>query len=56
MGLVVLVVVVFMALKVKVKCDRCGYVWTYRGVLFFATCPRCYKKVDVRRNRVSGDV
>jgi uncharacterized C2H2 Zn-finger protein len=54
--MVVLVVVVTMVLETKVKCDRCGYVWVYRGGMFFATCPRCYKKVDIRKNRVNGDV
>ena len=36
---------------VKLKCPRCGHVWEYKGCLVFATCPSCYKKIDVREFR-----
>lgn len=25
----------------EVECEKCGYVWTYSGQMFRATCPRC---------------
>jgi DNA-directed RNA polymerase subunit RPC12/RpoP len=34
---------------VKVKCDKCGYEWEYKGRLGLATCPNCGKKVKVPR-------
>jgi rubrerythrin len=36
---------------VKLRCPRCGHVWEYRGNLVFATCPSCFKKIDVRKFR-----
>jgi Zn-finger nucleic acid-binding protein len=36
---------------VKLRCPRCGHVWEYRGNLVLATCPSCYKKIDVRKYR-----
>ena len=34
---------------VKVKCNKCGYEWEYKGRLGLATCPNCGKKVKVPR-------
>jgi rubrerythrin len=35
----------------RLRCPRCGYVWEYRGNLVLATCPSCYKKIDVQKYR-----
>jgi len=32
----------------KLNCKRCGYGWDYRGKSkFYATCPRCLRKVKI---------
>lgn len=30
--------------KVQRNCVRCGYVWDGKAGLFYAQCPRCFKK------------
>ena len=30
--------------ETEVECERCGYVWTYKGEMWRATCPRCNHK------------
>lgn len=36
----------------KLKCKKCGYEWEYRGKNpYYATCPRCLKKVKIRSVR-----
>ena len=37
----------------RLKCPKCRYVWNYTGKGFYATCPRCYKKVDVKKYRTT---
>jgi predicted RNA-binding Zn-ribbon protein involved in translation (DUF1610 family) len=38
---------------VKLKCPKCGYVWDYKGrKQYYATCPNCFRKVNIARNRV----
>ncbi len=37
---------------VRVRCPRCGHEWEYRGRARYATCPRCYRKVNVEKYRV----
>ena len=33
----------------KLKCNHCGYEWNYKGKSkYYATCPRCLRKVKVR--------
>lgn len=29
---------------VEVECENCGYVWTYSGQMWSATCPNCGRK------------
>jgi len=37
----------------KLRCPRCGHVWDYKGRnLYYATCPRCLRKVSIARYRV----
>ncbi|MEM2282869.1 MAG: hypothetical protein QXH26_04960 [Candidatus Hadarchaeales archaeon] len=32
----------------RIKCHICGYVWAYKGSgRFYATCPRCLRKVKL---------
>ena len=31
----------------KIKCNKCGYGWNYKGNSFYATCPKCMLKVRV---------
>ncbi|PNV81239.1 MAG: hypothetical protein C0179_03730 [Fervidicoccus sp.] len=34
----------------RLKCPKCGYVWVYRGRSeYYATCPRCLRKVNVKK-------
>ena len=33
------------------KCDKCGYEWTYKGKLDRATCPNCGYKVVRERTK-----
>jgi len=36
----------------KLKC-KCGYIWLYKGNNpFYATCPRCLLKVNVKTKEV----
>jgi len=38
------------------ECKRCGYVWNYKGKnKYYATCPRCLAKVNVKTSRVRKD-
>jgi Zn finger protein HypA/HybF involved in hydrogenase expression len=30
--------------KTPVKCEKCGYTWTYKGKLRRTTCPNCGNK------------
>ncbi|MCD6571810.1 MAG: hypothetical protein J7K62_00885 [Thermoplasmata archaeon] len=40
---------------VKLRCPRCGHEWIYRGKSkYYATCPNCLNKVNVRKHRVEG--
>jgi len=32
----------------KLECKTCGYGWDYKGQGFYATCPRCLRKVKAR--------
>ena len=37
----------------KLHCKKCDRVWTYKGAsTYYATCPRCMTKVDVRISSV----
>ena len=32
----------------KLKCEKCGYIWDYNGKSnYYATCPMCMHKVKV---------
>lgn len=32
----------------KMRCTNCGYEWNYKGnAPFYATCPRCLRKVKI---------
>jgi len=33
---------------VEIRCDKCGYKWTYTGDLWTTTCPRCNKKTKTQ--------
>jgi len=35
--------------KTKLKCQNCGYLWRYKGRGFYATCPKCLYKVNVKK-------
>jgi predicted RNA-binding Zn-ribbon protein involved in translation (DUF1610 family) len=38
---------------VKLRCPKCGYVWDYKGrKQYYATCPNCFRKVNIARYRV----
>lgn len=34
--------------KKKTKCKKCGYLWTYKGEMYFTRCPRCYSHVKIK--------
>lgn len=39
--------------KIVLKCTKkdCEYEWVYKGESpFYATCPRCYRKINVKKN------
>ena len=38
-----------------VRCPYCGHVWLYKGNKMYATCPNCYRKVNVEKNKVSEE-
>jgi len=42
---------------IKLDCQKCSYVWTYRGKNpFWATCPHCLRKVNVeKQNEVQNE-
>ncbi len=40
---------------VWLRCPYCGHVWLYRGNKMYATCPNCYRKVNVEKNKVSEE-
>lgn len=33
---------------VVVRCDKCGYVWNYGGLMVYATCPSCRRLNKIR--------
>lgn len=34
----------------NLKCHLCGHAWNYKGKSeYYATCPRCYRKVNVKK-------
>lgn len=38
---------------VRLRCPKCGYIWEYRGASqYYATCPRCLRKVSIAKYRV----
>jgi len=42
----------------KMKCyfEDCGYEWDYKGSHpFYATCPRCLRKLKITRARVEQE-
>jgi ribosomal protein S27E len=35
---------------IKVKCDKCGYQWIYKGrSKIYVTCPQCHKNVNLQK-------
>jgi len=38
----------------RLRCPKCKYVWNYTGKSLYATCPRCYRKVNVEKNQTSN--
>lgn len=41
-------------MKMKLKCEKCGYVWTTKSELVLVTCPSCLGKVK-RQEKKEGD-
>ena len=37
----------------RLKCPKCGYVWIFRGHSRRPTCPNCFAKVPLKRNRTN---
>lgn len=38
---------------VKLKCQRCGYVWVYKGTNpYYGTCTRCAVRVSILKNKI----
>jgi len=37
---------------VMLRCPKCGHTWNYKGNALYATCPRCYRKINVEKNKV----
>jgi len=36
-------------IKLKLKCEKCGYTWYYKGKrTFYAQCPNCYSRVKIK--------
>jgi len=41
------------ATKRRLRCYHCGYEWEYKGSSeFYATCPRCLRKVKIEKARI----
>lgn len=39
----------------RLLCQNCGYKWDYLGLsVWYATCPRCLRKVKVIKKSVLG--
>ena len=39
--------------KIKLKCQRCGTIWDYKGKnLYVTNCPHCRTSVSVKSRRV----
>lgn len=38
---------------INVRCHRCKYLWSYKGPLPRATCPRCKTTVTLQKNRTA---
>jgi len=39
------------ATMLKVKCEKCGYEWDYKGDSeWYVTCPRCKTSINVRKD------
>jgi hypothetical protein len=37
----------------KLKCQKCEYIWNYKGnARFYATCPCCLSKVNIKNQEV----
>jgi len=37
----------------KIKCNHCEYKWEYKGKSkFYASCPNCLRKVNVKNNKL----
>lgn len=34
------------------RCHKCRYVWNYTGNAIYATCPRCFRKVNVEKYKI----
>ena len=44
-------------MKLKCKNSKCNYVWEYKGENpFYATCPRCYNKVNIKKSKVEEEI
>jgi acetyl-CoA carboxylase beta subunit len=38
--------------RVETKCDKCGYVWTYKGRMsHYVCCPNCRHCVNLMKNK-----
>lgn len=38
---------------IKLTCKKCNHSWVYKGKNpYFATCPSCMRKVEVKKNEV----
>lgn len=38
---------------IKIKCNHCGYEWNYKGeAKFYASCPQCLRKVNIKNNKL----
>ena len=42
-------------MAVRVKCQRCGYEWTYKGKSkWYACCPMCRTSVNLKKRRIKN--
>lgn len=40
---------------VETECQNCGYIWTYTGTMWNATCPNCGRKTPTPHAEADPD-